>query len=97
LLVLTTSWEDNMTWIEPLAMQDWFINVLSGKTDIFLGLALMVITSLSAYFRMNGMAMFLMLAIFMLLMNPFIDSALTLVIFIFLGLGIGYWIAKTVN
>jgi len=84
-------------FIEPLNMEQWFIHVFSGSPDIFLALSIMVIASLSAYFRMNGAAMFLMLSIFLLIMTPFVNSVLVLVIFIFMGLGIGYWVGRIFN
>jgi hypothetical protein len=86
-----------MTFIEPLNMEQWFINVLSGSPDIFLGIAIMVIASMSAYFRMNAMAMLLMITIFLLIMSPFINSVLVILIFVFVGLGIGFTISKIIQ
>jgi hypothetical protein len=81
--------------IEPLAFSTWFISILSGSPDIFLGIALIAIVSLSAYFRMNGVTMVLMMVIFLLMTYNFINSPLVILIFILGGLGIGYWMSKT--
>lgn len=83
-----------MTFVPPLQLETWFIQIFSGNPDIFLGIALMFITSMAALFRMNGIALFLMLGIFSLMFASFVQSPLLILGFIFTGLIIGYWLNR---
>jgi len=86
-----------MTFIEPLNLQTIFLSILSGSPDIFLAISLLVITSLAGYFRMNGIAMFFMIAIFLLMFGSFITSPLIIGIAIIGGLLIGLMLNKFVG
>lgn len=83
-----------MTWINPLALQTWFINVFAGDGTYFGLVALFAITSLSAYFRMNGVSMAFMIGIFLLMFSGFIPSSLVVFITIIAGLLIGFWVSQ---
>ena len=84
-------------WIEPLKLETWFINVLSGSSDIFLALALFFIFGMSAYFRMSGLLMFFMLAMFLVIFSSYVTSYLLVMIGIFGGLLVGFWVSKLVK
>lgn len=86
-----------MTWIEPLKLETWIINVFSGSQAIFLALAMFFIFGMAAYFRMSGIAMFLMFAIFLIMFSTWIPSYILIIMGMFGGLLIGYWISKIVK
>jgi len=85
------------TFIEPLNLQMWFINVLSGDATIFAAIALFAIVGLSAFFRMNGIAIGLMIGIFLLMFSAYVPISLTLFIAIISGLLVGYWVSRIVK
>lgn len=84
-------------WIEPLALETWIINVFSGKTAIFTAVALFAITSLSAYFRMTGMTLVLMVGIFFIMFSGYVDQSVYFLLVSLAGLLIGYWVSKIVK
>lgn len=86
-----------MAWIEPLELETWFIRVFSGSPEIFSIVALILIAGMSAYFRMNGIAMFFMLGLFVFLFSAWIGNTFLILIAIIGGLLIGYWISKLVK
>jgi hypothetical protein len=81
-------------WIEPLNLEVFIIQVLSGSQDMFLALALFCIFGMSAYFRMNGLAMFFMLSVFLFMFNGYVTNYFILLIGLIGGLLIGYWVSK---
>ena len=81
-------------WTEPLKLETWFINILSGDPEIFLVIALIAISSMAAYFRMNGIALFFVIGVFLLMFSTFINSPLIILISIFGGLLIGYILSE---
>jgi hypothetical protein len=83
--------------IEPLALETWFINVLAGDGTYFGILALFAITSMAAYFKMNGISMALMVGIFLLMFSAYMPDALVIFITIISGLLIGYWVSKIIK
>ncbi len=86
-----------MSWIQPLELQTWIIQVFAGSPDIFAAVAILVIASMAAYFRMTGITMFFMLAVFFLMFSGFITSPLLILMALIGGLAIGYWISKLVS
>lgn len=84
-------------WIQPLQLETWVVNVFAGSLDIFLAFALFVIFGLSGYFRMNGLIMFVMLAVFLIMFNTYVVSYLLMMIGVFGGLLIGNIISKLVK
>jgi len=83
-----------MTFIEPLALETWMIQVFAGSPEIFAAIALLVITALASTFRMTIMGLFFMIAMFLLMFSGFIDSVLLILIAIIGGLAIGYLFYK---
>jgi hypothetical protein len=83
-----------MSFVEPLEMQTWFLNIFSGDGSYFAILALFSITSMAAYFRMNGVGMAFMVGIFLLMFSAYIPSTLTVFITIIAGLLIGFWVSQ---
>jgi len=83
-----------MAWIEPLALETWFINVLAGSREIFTAVALFAILAMAGYFRMNGLTMGLMVFIFILMFSGFIGSTMIIFIALIAGPLIGYGIGN---
>jgi len=83
-----------MTWIEPLKLETWFVSVLSGTPKVFTAIALLTIAGMCGYFRMTGVAMFLMFAIFLLMFSGFIESSMIVMGIVIGGVVIGYLLSK---
>jgi len=79
-----------MAWIEPLELETWMLSIFAGSTEIFAAIALLVITSLAAMFRMNTIGLFFMLGVFLLMFSGFINSVLLILIAVIGGLALGY-------
>jgi hypothetical protein len=82
------------TWIEPLEMEKWILQVFSGNPDVFVGVAILTITSFAAYFRMNGLMMFLMLGTFLLMFSNYISEGMFVVFMLVGGIVIGFTLRK---
>ena len=72
-----------MVWTEPLHMEEILVTIFSGTPEIFIAVALFLISGMSAYFIMNGIGMFFMMGIFLLIAIG--------------GLLIGYWTSQIVK
>jgi len=81
-------------WIQPLKMETWITSVFAGTPEIFLAVALLVIFGMAGYFRMNIMAMFFMIAVFLLMFSSFISSPIIILVAVVGGLLIGKSIAN---
>jgi len=81
-----------MTWIQPLELQTWLVSVFAGTSEIFAAIALLVVTTMAAYFRMNGISLLFIVAIFLLMFSGFINSVLLAIMAIVGGILIGYWL-----
>lgn len=86
-----------MAYIEPLALQTWIITIFSGSNQIFLAVAMFFIFGMAAYFRMTGLVMFMMFASFLIMFSEFVDSYILMMVGIFGGLVVGYWVSKIVK
>lgn len=93
-LVLITLEIDKMDFIEPLALETWITQVLAGTPDIFLAIALITIFTLAGFFRMNLLATFFMITVFMLMFSSFVSTPLLLLLLIIGGLLLGYSLSK---
>lgn len=83
-----------MTFIQPLELQTWLVSVFAGNPEIFTAVALLVMVSMAAMFRMNGIAMFFILAMFLLMFAKTLNSVLLYLMMIIGGIAIGYWIYR---
>ena len=79
-----------MSWIEPLELETWIVSVFSGTPEIFTAIALLVIMGMAGYFRMTGVTMFFMIAVFLFMFTEVIPFSLLTLVAIFGGLMIGY-------
>lgn len=86
-----------MTWIEPLAMQTWMINVLTGSNEIFMAIALLAISALAGFFRMTGYVLIVMVTLFLVMFRDYVDGGVLLLIIAVGGVLIGTQIKKLVS
>lgn len=86
-----------MTWIQPFEMETWFMNVFAGSPDIFLGISLIVIIGLSAWFRMTTLTMFFMIGVFVLIFSPYIQSPFVALFSVIAALIVGLSVNKIAN
>ena len=82
-----------MTLIEPLNLQYWLINTFAGSVDIFIFISLIIITFMSARFKMSLGVYFLMLSIFVLIMGG-IGVNYLVVLLVLAGSGVLFSIIK---
>ena len=83
-----------MSFIQPLQLETWMIQVFAGDPEVFTAVALMVIASLAGFFRMNGISMFFMIGVFLIMFSGFINSPLLTFIAVIGGLLLGYTLSK---
>jgi len=82
-----------MALVEPLNLQYWLINTFAGSVDIFVFIALIIITFMSARFKMSLGVYFLMLSIFALIMGG-IGVNYLVVLLVLAGSGVLFSIIK---
>jgi hypothetical protein len=83
--------------IEPLAMEAWFVNVLTGSPDIFTAIAIIFIMGLAGYFRMNGITTFLMVGLFFTMFAGYVSFEIYFIILSIASMLIGFAISKIVK
>ena len=79
-----------MVWIESLNLNVWLLQIFAGNPEIFAAIALLVITSMAAMFRMNTIGLFLMIGMFLIMFSGIIDSVLLVMISVIGSLILGY-------
>lgn len=77
----------------PLDLYYWFVTVFAGNLTIFMALAFLALTGLSALFRLPNEALFISFALFVLMLSIYLE-ALAILVLLIAGLGIGWIIAK---
>lgn len=85
-----------MPWNEPLQLQYWLVQVLSGGTEVFTFLSIIFIAFLSAYFRMLNVVTLVMFLIYAMMMSAYFKGIYFLIILI-VGLVISYTISKLIK
>lgn len=63
-----------MTWIEPLDLETLLVNTFAGSYEIFVGIMLIFIAGLAAYFRIPTELSLILIGLFFIVMSPFIGS-----------------------
>jgi hypothetical protein len=86
-----------MSWIEPLALETWLINVFAGNATIWAAVSIFVIIGMSAYFRMTMTSLGFMVLIFLLMFSGYIPPELLIFAAVFAGLAVGYITSKIVK
>lgn len=70
------------TFIEPLNLQCVFINTFAESIGIFVAVALIVIAILGARFRMINSVFLILVALFSLIMSPYLSWLWFIVLFL---------------
>lgn len=86
-----------MTWIEPLDLETWLVNVMAGSATYFAPIAIFAILGLAAYFRMTGLTLGFMLFVFLLMFSGFMPPSLLIFVAIIGGLLVGYIVSRIVK
>ena len=86
-----------MTWIEPLELETWIVNVFAGTPTIFGVITIIVITGLAGFFRMNTIGLFFMLGLFLIMFSGVISLTLLTPFIMIGGLLAGYWLSRFVR
>ena len=86
-----------MTWINPLDLQTLLVNTLAGNYEIFIGLSLIFFAGMAAYFRMQNEIALVLIALFFVIMTPYIGNAYLIAVIIFATLLIYFAIARIVK
>jgi len=84
-------------WIEPLNLELWIINVLSGSSEIFTAIALIMIFSLAGYFRMGILTTILILGMFLVIFSGYVDISIYYLVIIISATLIGFGIKRIVS
>lgn len=86
-----------MTYIEPLNLETWIVNIFSGNLNIFTSIAVISIMGLAAYFRMTGLGVGVMFVLFFMMFSGYVSQEIYFIILAVLGLVIGYWLSRIVK
>ena len=86
-----------MSWIPPLQLETFIVNIFSGNIDIFTALAFLVISGLAGFFRMGMLTLFLMIGLFFMMFKGYVNFEIYFIIISIGGLLVGYWISKIVK
>jgi len=84
-------------WIEPLNLELWIINVLSGSSEIFTAIALIMIFSLAGYFRMGILTTILILGMFLVIFSGYVDISIYYLVIVISATLIGFGIKRIVS
>ena len=83
------------SWLEPLQLQTYFMNIFAGNPDYFIAISLIVISAMAGYFRMTTLTLFFMLGVFLFTFKDFILGSPILLLFSTIaGLSIGFTLSK---
>lgn len=84
------------TWIEPLNLKYWFVNVLAGSPEIFIFVSFLAIAIMAAYFRMMNYVSLLFFILWSIILGYFIPSVspIYLTVMLLVGLFGTYIISK---
>lgn len=77
-------------FIPPLELGTWFQSVFAGTPDIFVIIALIIIASGAAFFRMTTLTLIFMAGMFLLMFSGVITSPILYLIAVLGGLAIGF-------
>ena len=85
-----------MSWIEPLNLEYWLVNVFSGSPDIFTFISFIFIASMAAYFKMMNLITLMMFVLFAVLMSQYLGGVY-LIVALLVGLVGAYQIGRIVK
>lgn len=83
-----------MVWHQPFDLYYWFVNVFAGSLPMFLAIALLVIASITAMFRMSTLITGVLFLTFILMMSVAITGTYYIVALFLVALIIGWAVAR---
>jgi hypothetical protein len=88
-----------MAFIQPLDLQTILVNILSGSNEIFIGLAIISISGIAAFFHMDNIVTLIMLGLFFAIMSIYspVGSGFLLLGIIIASLLVYFTISKIVK
>lgn len=88
-----------MTFVQPLDLQTILVNLLSGSNEIFLGIIIIAISGMAAFFHMDNMITLIMLGLFFVIMSVYspVGSGFLLLGVIVTSLMVYFTISKIVK
>jgi hypothetical protein len=87
-----------MEWTEPLNLQYWLLNVLSGDPKIFIVVAFLFIAVVAGIFKMINFSILLLFIIFTIMVNTSIAIPdIYMIVILLAGLITAYSISKIVK
>ena len=84
-------------FIPPLELKTIFVQILAGSPTVFGGIALLSIAAICAAFRMNGMALSFMIALFFFMFAETLGNTFISVFAIIGGLVVGFFISQFIK
>ena len=84
-------------FINPLEMRVWLVQVFAGSPTMFGAIALIVIAGVASFFRMNGVALSFMIALFFFMFAETLGNTFISIFAIIGGLLIGFMITQLVK
>jgi len=83
------------SFLEPLQLRTFFINIFAGNPDYFIAIAIITISAMAGFFRMTTLTLFFMLGIFIFTFKDFILGSPILALFsIISGIAIGFTVSR---
>lgn len=86
-----------MTVIDPFDFERIFVVILAGSPAIFTTLAIVLVSGLAAYFKMDSRIMMVMYLLFAVVMTSYIGQAFYILIIIIIGLVTFYSLTRIFN
>ena len=84
-------------FIEPLDLQNILVNTLSGSTNIFIFLSIIVISYMAGKFRMNNSITLIMLSLYAIIMANFIGTGFYGFAVIFIAIVASYGLGRFIK
>lgn len=89
LTIVCISFVSAVSFVEPLELRRWTIEILAGSPAIFTAIALIALFGLAGFFRMNMLITMFMLAAFFLFFRTELDQSIYFVVLSIGGLVVG--------
>ena len=86
-----------MTWIEPLNLEMWIMNVFAGNRNFFTAIALLAITMMAGYFRMTIATTLFLVIVFVAMFVGYVDPSIWYLLIVIGCFFVGFWIKKIVT
>lgn len=97
LFIFSISLVSAATFVDPLDLRRWLVEILSGTPEIFTSISIIAIFTLAGFFRMNMITTAFMVVIYFVMFNEILDQSIYFLILIIGSLVAGYVIQRIVK